>query len=438
MKKYSLSFILIMVLCLVSFGGCALFQNNQAVQVEESSDNKEVIIEKKVIHIFISCPEYAKAFQQLIDKYESLHPDIQICYETTQNDYPTLLKVRMNSGKTPDLFTTSAGKEIDIYRNWTYDLSEQPLAKTMLPSVAKIMESQEMRGGIYGVALKDNYFGLIYNTKLLKQAGVESYPSTISELKEVCGKLASHGYQSFTTGYSEWWVFKHIWQNYITAAAQSAGISVQELVKRFENGTSELSEYQELAGSMYEFINLTMLYGDETPKSTALVNQLESFAKEEAAIMVGQGTWVEHDLLELNPELKLGIYGYPVSEDPRQCRLIVGADQAVRVNKDSKYLKEVLDFVNWWYTSDYGISWFTDVACVIPPVKTEKECDFQLVKEGRAVIGLSGCNPLALSYSSDEFYQHLGSCLQDYVEGKITQNRANEKIVQMWHEIDGR
>ena len=153
--------------------------------------------------------------------------------------------------------------------------------------------------------------------------------------------------------------------------------------------------------------------------------------------MVGQGTWVENRLLELNPDLELGIYGYPVSENPEQCKLIDGVDQAVRVNKDSKNLQEVLDFLNWWYTSEYGRDWFTDVACVIPPIDTEKESGYQLVNEGKAVIEKEGCSQPAICFSSDDFFQYLGNCFQSYVDGKIMKQGVRHNLMKEWPKIDG-
>ena len=95
------------------------------------------------IYMFISSPEYADAINELIDAYKEVAPDVTINYETTQNDYPTLLKAKLNSGEVPDIFSSTSGKEIDVYREWSYDLADQPLAETMLPSVASAMQSTE-------------------------------------------------------------------------------------------------------------------------------------------------------------------------------------------------------------------------------------------------------------------------------------------------------
>ena len=73
------------------------------------------------IYMFISQPEYADAIGELIDEYKKVAPNVTINYETTQNDYPTLLKAKLNSGETPDIFASTSGKEIDTYKEYSYD-----------------------------------------------------------------------------------------------------------------------------------------------------------------------------------------------------------------------------------------------------------------------------------------------------------------------------
>jgi raffinose/stachyose/melibiose transport system substrate-binding protein len=86
------------------------------------------------INIFISSPEYADAINALIDQYKTVAPNVTINYETTQNDYPTMLKAKINSGEIPDIFSSTSGMEIDTYKEYSYDLTGQPLMKTMDPA----------------------------------------------------------------------------------------------------------------------------------------------------------------------------------------------------------------------------------------------------------------------------------------------------------------
>lgn len=343
----------------------------------------------------------------------------------------------MNSGQVPDLFSTTTGKEIDIYKDWSYDLSKEPLVESMEPMVAELMKSQKEGTGIYGLALKDNFFGLIYNNKILDEAGITDYPETLSQLEEMCERLEHLGYQPFTTGYKEWWVYKHIFQHFLAAAAESSGVDVSALVEKLEKGEVRVSDYPELSQNLYDFLDLTVRYGGENARNLTLNGQVEEFASGKAVIMVGQGAWVESDLMNQDDTLSLGFYGYPVSEDPEQCNIIAGADQAIRVYKDSKALEEVLEFVNWWYTSDYGVEWFTDVAEVAAPVKTQKESSYQIVRQGNSLVEQRGSAELGICYSTDQLYEQMGRILSGYINGGGTRQVVSEEILRLWPEIDG-
>ena len=85
----------------------------------------QVAFAAKEISIFISMPEYADAIRELINEYKKVKPDVVIHYETTQSDYPTLLKVKLNSGDLPDIFASTTGKEIELYKEYSLDLSDQ-------------------------------------------------------------------------------------------------------------------------------------------------------------------------------------------------------------------------------------------------------------------------------------------------------------------------
>lgn len=58
---------------------------------------------------------------------------------------------------------------------------------------------------------------------------------------------------------------------------------------------------------------------------------------------LGQGAWIEGDVLSINPDLKIGFNGYPVSDKADQCQVISGSDQSLHVYKDSKVLQPTLE-----------------------------------------------------------------------------------------------
>jgi raffinose/stachyose/melibiose transport system substrate-binding protein len=382
------------------------------------------------INMFISQPEYADAVRALIDAYKLVKPDVTINYETTQNDYPTLLKTKINAGECPDIFSTTSGKEIGVYLDYSYNFADQPAAAAMPDSVKSVMMSGSE---VHGFALKSNYFGIVYNKAIFDACGITEFPSTVEAMQAACEKIAAAGYQPFSTGFAEWWVYKHIFQHFLDAASDNP----EALVKKFIAGEAKFSDYPVLYDNFFGFIDLAVKYGDAKPLETDLAGEESAIGTGKAAMILGQGAWVEADILNIDSAFQIGFNGYPVTADAAKCQVIGGSDQALRIYKDSKVLSAVLDFVNWWYTSDYGKSWFCDVAGVIPPIKDAKVPDMAIIKQGSELSALKGAAAVSISYSTDSFHQAFGEIMQSYVGGVVTKDEACKQIEQKWVELEG-
>ncbi|PHV69918.1 sugar ABC transporter substrate-binding protein [Sporanaerobium hydrogeniformans] len=447
MKKKWISILLSASMAALVLAGCggaskeaaekAPVASNQSQQKETPAAKPNTSEEPCEIYMFINSPEYADAMTELIEAYKEVAPHVTINYETTQNDYPTLLKAKINSGDIPDIFASTSGKEIDVYREYSYDLTGQPLQGTIQESVADAMKSAEEGGGLYGIAIKGNYFGIVYNKDIFEECGITSFPSTIAEMKQACETISAKGYKPFTTGFNEWWVFKHVWQHYLDAAAENAGMDVSKLVQMFEKGEAKVSDYPELYNNFFEFIDLAVKYGDDKPLETALDAEISAFGTGKAAMVVGQGAWIEADVLSVNPNIKIGFDGYPVTDKAEQCQVISGSDQSLHVYKDSKVLQPTLDFVNWWYTSDYGKEWFTNVAGVVPPIKGAAASNYAIINQGDALSSQKGAAALAVCYSTDSWHEVFGALIQDYIGGAVDKDATCTAIETRWKEIEG-
>ena len=135
MKKKFISAILCAAMTMSLLAGCgssagdsssASTDSTQAEETTEAADTSAAEETAQVssdepceIYMFISSPEYADAIGELIDAYKEVAPNVTINYETTQNDYPTLLKAKLNSGEVPDIFSSTSGKEIDVYKEYS-------------------------------------------------------------------------------------------------------------------------------------------------------------------------------------------------------------------------------------------------------------------------------------------------------------------------------
>ncbi|MDF2987021.1 MAG: ABC-type sugar transport system, periplasmic component, partial [Eubacterium sp.] len=380
------------------------------------------------IKIFMNREEYTEPVKAAITEYKRIKPNVTVKAETVEVDYPKELEKRIKAGDIPDVFTTSAGGEIKLYAENTADLTKQPLAQAMTDSAREAMSEE---GKVYGIPLKLNAFGLIYNKEIFEKNKINA-PKTISELTLACEKLKTAGIQPFTTGYKDWYVFKNTFMHFLNAAQPE---DTKGLVEKFSKGKAKISDYPTINNNWFKFVDLTVQYGDKKPVETDLKAQIDAFATGKSAMVLGQGPSFETEAVNLNPKIKIGFTGYPTTENSTDALLAVGADRAVRINKASKVQKDALDLFNWLYTSEYGRKWFTDVAKVIPPVKDAPIPNMQIANEIKNYLSKNKPGDLSANYSLDTFHQTFGGIMQGYVLKTYTKEEAVKEIESGWQEL---
>lgn len=366
------------------------------------------------INMFTASPEYTDAFNAYIAEYKKVKPNVTINLEIMQADYNTVLKSRIAAGSTPDVFQTTAGGDIDTFAEYSADLTNEPLAAAMTDAVRANMTSSD--GKVLGLPVKGNLFVLIYNKKLLSEAGIQNPPKTLTELNEDITKLEAKGITPFANAYKEWWVWKHVFQHFVDAAAQDAGTDAKTLVSDFIVGKTTFKDHPVLYNNFFDFIDTTVKHGTDKPLERDSNAEISDFASGKAAFMTGKGAWDEDAIKKIAPDFELGIAGYPVSDKPEQAVIITGADQALRINKDSKVAKETIEFFNWLYTSDYGKNWFSGVAKVIPPIKDAPLPDLDMPKQMEEILKT----------------EKSGELMQAYIGGSKTKDQTIDEIQKAW------
>lgn len=437
-KMMALSISLIMIMALLA--GCGSSNGNTEekssanTEAKQGSSGNETDSSKPVtINMFTASPEYTQAFNAYIEEYKKVKPNVTINLEIMQSDYNTVLKSKIAAGSTPDVFQTTAGGDIDTFAEYSADLTNEPLAAAMTDAVRANMSSSD--GKVLGLPVKGNLFTLIYNKKLFADAGITTPPKTTAELNEAIKKLEAKGITPFANAYKEWWVWKHIFQHFVDAAAVDSGQSAKDLVNAFIEGKTTFKDHPVLYNNFFNFVDTTVAHGTSKPLERDSNAEVSDFASGKAAIMTGKGAWDEEAIKKIAPDFQLGIMGYPVSDKPEQAQIITGADQALRINKDSAVVKETIEFFNWLYTSDYGKSWFSSVAKVIPPIKDAPLPDLDMPKEMNEMLKTGKSGDLSVNYSLDTFHQKFGELMQSYIGKTKTKDQVIEEIQQAWIQL---
>ncbi|MBB6670041.1 ABC transporter substrate-binding protein [Cohnella nanjingensis] len=379
------------------------------------------------IHMFIASPEYTDAFNAFVKEYKEVKPNVTIELQVTQADYPTLLKTKIASGDLPDVFQTTAGGELEQYAEYSADLTNEPLAGVLSDSAKKNMT---MDGKLLGIPFKINLFSLIYNKQLFADAGITEAPKTTAQLEDAIAKLEAKGITPFANGYKEWWVQKHIFQHFLDAESDNP----QQLVNDFIAGKTTFKDHPILM-KYFDFVDMTVAHGLPKQLEKDFAAETSDFASGKTAIMTGQGAWAEEGIVKINPEIQLGIMGYPINDDPSKSMIITGADAGFRINKDSEVLQETKDFFNWLYTSDYGKTWFPDIAKIISPIKDGTMPNLQMPSAMGELLKTEKAGESSVIYSLDSFHQKFGEIMQGYISKNKTRDQAIEEIQKAWIQL---
>lgn len=112
--------------------------------------------------------------------------------------------------------------------------------------------------------------------------------------------------------------------------------------------------------------------------------------------------------------------------------IAVDTNLTMRVYKDSKNLKEVLAFLNWLTTSDYGKTWIPDVVKQISPQKGAASPDTQLAKQTlQAVSDGKACQWWIFS-GPDGIEQPFGTAFQNYAAGTANRQQTKDALTKLF------
>ncbi len=406
--------LLAVVLLTVSCGGGAAAGKNQVT-----------------IRIYQNQPEYTDAFNAYVEAYKRVKPNIKIDMEILQADYPSVLKAKIASGNMPDVFASAPGPELQQYDQYSEDLSNQPLAKVMTDSAKAILTyNNKLEGLVY----KIDEFGIIYNKKMFEEAGITELPMTRPQLEDAAKKLLAKGHTPFSAGYKEWWVFKHVFQQF---QAADAGLDAGKVVNDFVEGKTTFADHPKLA-EFFDFIDFTLKYGAPKPLETDFNAQCAAIATGKVAMLIGQGTWAEDTIKKITPDIEIGFTPYAITDSKDDTVLTAGGGCVIHINNKSSVKKETLDFFNWLFTSDYAKEWFPKVAKVISPINGMPGPEGQQLPQSFADLAKT-IPPKGepINYSPDSFHMKFGEIMQGYIGKKLSKAQAIAQIQQAWQQLGG-
>jgi len=134
-----------------------------------------------------------KLLRQVLQDFEAQHPNIKVKYEVISDQYMDVIKTRLVGDAAPDVFYLDALEapflmsqnvleSLDNYIQPEFDIDDFEVT---------LLDSFKYQNHIYGLPKDYSTLALFYNKKSFSAAGLNSPPSTWSELRSYSQKLTS-------------------------------------------------------------------------------------------------------------------------------------------------------------------------------------------------------------------------------------------------------
>ncbi|MBT2661652.1 extracellular solute-binding protein [Bacillus sp. ISL-45] len=294
---------------------------------------------KVTLELFSNKSESIQTYKGLIAEFEKQNPDIKIKLDAPP-EAETVLKTRLTKNDLPDLMS--------IAGNATYgelgragvleDFSGAELEKKVQPSyidmVNRLVGPEEK--GTFGLPYATNANAVIYNKAKFEEHGL-TVPTTWDEFVASLEKVKAAGDTPI------YFTLKDAWTGMIAWNSLGANVAGEDFAQKKNAGEASFVEnYDEVADKMATLVK----YGHKDNMGVAYGDGNNAFANGKSVFYL-QGNWAIPEILKANPDMELGVFPMPVTNDPAKNKLVSGVDVLLTVNKDTEHKEEAMKFVEF-------------------------------------------------------------------------------------------
>jgi len=392
---------------------------------EQAGEAEAASGEKVILEFYYYKSEIADGMNAMAEAYMSENPNVTISNEMIATEYNTVLKSRDSSGNIPEIWAASSPGEralkpyIDSGK--IYPVDDFEVIDELTEDVVNSLTFSD--GHIYTVPLLNTARGIIYNTELLEQAGIDEFPETFSGMKSAVEKLKEEGITPFAVSGKDGWT--------LGSLVYQCGAEVfakNNFPERMWNGEASHDEMMEI----FNFIDLFKNNSQKRPMNTDYMGAVSLYAQEKAAMIV-QGPWAARAISDLAPEVvaKSKMEGIPYTEDPERNKLYFDYDLYFCVGTEEH--KDVVDdYFDFIVNSEKGRTIFKEQVKAINPYGIDFEANAvvksiqQQVKNGETLSDTLYVN------APDGWWQNQSTVMQEYVGGQISKSEMMQKLDEQW------
>lgn len=292
--------------------------------------------ENVTLSVYAGVATMSEAVDLIVSDYKAA-TGVTIEWEIPGDEPYTLLKTRFASDEAPDIFDLANGD----FATWGVRCEDLSGAKWIEHVDKTALQPSTLDGKIYGMPYAIEGNGIVYNKALFTQAGIDKVPQTLTELEDVCKKLKAAGIQPFGEAFKEWGFLMHMFG--IPVAYEKDAKAFCEAMAAGEKTFAEL----EYIDNFFRLYDMMLTYGKGAESiGYGAMDQVADFANGKMA-MIKQGTWYGDPLWAANPELEIGLFAPPMTENAQDTKLLTSATRYFSIANTGKNKDAAMAFLVW-------------------------------------------------------------------------------------------
>jgi ABC-type sugar transport system, periplasmic component len=335
MRKKVIS-VLLAGLLAIGLTGC---QGSGEPKKEGPAQQSDSSGDKVPVKLVVWSSGAAENFQKGADVFNSRQDEIDFQVEMQTGDYNQYLGAKVASDDLPDLFFLNPYSQVQQFaeNDRILDLSDQAFSSKIYDSVK---DAYSYDGKSYAYPMCLEMLGIYYNVDLFEEAGITQIPKTFAQMEEVCAKLKEKNITPFAATYKDGWTLNHLFSCLIGNTADDTW------VQDMNAGTGSFKN--ERSNEVFRFLDLMKDNSGANYMDADSTAGFNAFASGEAA-MIASGEFSLLNAESVNPDLNVGLFAIPNTDDEADAKLDVDVGICIAVNKKSSHLQEtlkVLDYIS--------------------------------------------------------------------------------------------
>lgn len=390
------------------------------------------------ISILNSKPEMEEALNDLIEEFTKQNNDINI--KVVKYSQSGVYKDKLDSMQSIDNAPTMAlidPSNINLYADRCLNLSEENWVSNIVGGVDEIAKNKD--GQVVAFPFATEGIGLIYNKKVLSEAGVDvNSINTISSLEESFKKIEASGKKGIVVTNEEWSLGDHFSATFYEVDRKKFNKSAIEYLNSISN--EDLRSNATLNGLLdtFDLMKKYNIYA-ENPLAPSYDKCAEIFGKGEVVFWY-MGNWASQSIL--NNSLGNNEFGFipvPISNNANDYgnnEIVLGVTKYIVIDSENsseeqkEAAKRFLDFIVY---SDDGEKFLVEDAGVIPAFDNiEVTSNDPLIKD---IINYRDQNKtmnLMNSYLPSDYSSNIGSAFKKYLNNEMSREELISTIQTYW------